>query len=235
MKIVRVELGKRSYEIMIGRGARARVGQFCANPDLRLGSRCLVVTDTTVGPLYGRAVAEGLREGGFTAEAIELEPGEQTKSLDTLRGLYDEMLRHGLDRKSFVVALGGGVVGDVAGFAAATYMRGIPVVQVPTTVVAQVDSSIGGKTGVNLPQGKNLVGAFHQPRLVVVDPETLYTLEERDMRAGFAELITHAVIRDAVYFAWLEAHVAAFMGLDLPTLEEVVAESCRIKGAGSGW
>jgi 3-dehydroquinate synthase len=110
-------------------------------------------------------------------------------------------------------------------------MRGIPVVQVPTTVVAQVDSSIGGKTGVNLPQGKNLIGAFHQPRLVVADPETLYTLEERDMRAGFAELIKHAAIRDAVYFAWLEAHVAAFMGLDLPTLEEAVAESCRVKGA----
>jgi len=229
VKTVRVDLAERSYDIVIAPGSRARVGQLTKK--LGLGSRCLVVTDTTVGPLYARAVLEGLGETGFTAEKVELEPGEQAKSLDTLRGLYDEMLRHGLDRKSFVVALGGGVVGDVAAYAAATYMRGIPVVQVPTTVVAQVDSSVGGKTGVNLPQGKNLVGAFHQPRLVVVDPETLYTLEERDLRAGLAEIVKHAAIRDAVHFAWLEVHVAAFMGLDLPALEEAIAQSCIIKAA----
>lgn len=227
MKTVRVELADRSYDIMIAPGTRARVGELAKK--LGLGSRCLVVTDETVGPLYARTVVDGLREAGFATETAELEPGEQSKSLETVRGLYDEMLQKNLDRKSFIVALGGGVVGDVAGFAAATYMRGIPIVQVPTTVVAQVDSSVGGKTGVNLPEGKNLVGAFHQPRLVVIDPETLYTLEERDLRAGFAEIAKHGAIRDAVHFTWLEAHVVAFMGLDLPTLEEAIAESCRIK------
>jgi len=229
VKTVRVELAERSYDIVIAAGSRARVGELCRG--LGLGSRCLVVTDETVGPLYGRPVVEGLREPGFAVESVAIEPGEQVKALATVERLYDDMLRCGLDRKSFVVALGGGVVGDVAGFAAATYMRGIAVVQVPTTVVAQVDSSIGGKTGVNLAEGKNLVGAFHQPRLVVIDPETLYTLEERDLRAGFAEIVKHGVIRDAVHFAWLEAYVAAFLGLDLPTLEEAIAESCRIKAA----
>jgi len=229
MTTVRVELAERSYDIVIAPGARSRVGELCK--ELGLGSRCLVVTDTTVGPLYARAVIESLQGAGFSAERIELEPGEQSKSLETAGRLYGEMLAKNLDRKSFVVALGGGVVGDVAGYAAATYMRGIPYVQVPTTVVAQVDSSIGGKTGVNLPQGKNLVGAFHQPRLVVIDPETLYTLEERDLRAGFAEMVKHGAIRDAVHFAWLEMHVAAFIGLDVPALEHGIAESCRIKAA----
>jgi len=229
VKTVRVELAERSYDIVIAAGSRARVGELCRG--LGLGSRCLVVTDETVGPLYGRPVVEGLRAAGFAVESVAIAAGEQAKNLATVERLYDDMLQGGLDRKSFVLALGGGVVGDVAGFAAATYMRGIAVVQVPTTVVAQVDSSIGGKTGVNLAQGKNLVGAFHQPRLVVIDPETLYTLEERDLRAGFAEIVKHGVIRDAVHFAWLEAHVAAFMGLDSPTLEEAIAESCRIKAA----
>ena len=229
MKTVRVELAERSYDIVIAAGSRARVGELCRG--LGLGSRCLVVTDEMVGPLYGRPVIEGLRGAGFAVESVTIAAGEQAKTLATVERLYDDMLQGGLDRKSFVVALGGGVVGDVAGFAAATYMRGIAVVQVPTTVVAQVDSSLGGKTGVNLARGKNLVGAFHQPRLVVIDPETLYTLEERDLRAGFAEIVKHGVIRDAVHFAWLEAHVAAFMGLDSPTLEEAIAESCRIKAA----
>ena len=229
MKTVRVELAERSYDIVIAAGSRARVGELCRG--LGLGSRCLVVTDEMVGPLYGRPVIEGLRGAGFAVESVTIAAGEQAKTLATVERLYDDMLQGGLDRKSFVLALGGGVVGDVAGFAAATYMRGIAVVQVPTTVVAQVDSSIGGKTGVNLARGKNLVGAFHQPRLVVIDPETLYTLEERDLRAGFAEIVKHGVIRDAVHFAWLEAHVAAFMGLDSPTLEEAIAESCRIKAA----
>jgi len=229
VKTVRVELAERSYDIVIAAGSRARVGELCRG--LGLGSRCLVVTDEMVGPLYGRPVIEGLRGAGFAVESVTIAAGEQAKTLATVERLYDDMLQGGLDRKSFVLALGGGVVGDVAGFAAATYMRGIAVVQVPTTVVAQVDSSIGGKTGVNLARGKNLVGAFHQPRLVVIDPETLYTLEERDLRAGFAEIVKHGVIRDAVHFAWLEAHVAAFMGLDSPTLEEAIAESCRIKAA----
>jgi 3-dehydroquinate synthase len=229
VRTVRVDLDERSYDIVIAPGARSRVGELAK--ELGLGSRCLVVADTTVGPLYARAVIEGLRGAGFLAEKVELAPGEQTKSLETARCLYDEMLAAGLDRRSFILALGGGVVGDVAGYAAATYMRGIPFVQVPTTVMAQVDSSVGGKTGVNLRQGKNLVGAFHQPRLVVIDPETLYTLEERDLRAGFAEVVKHGAVRDAVHFAWLEVHVAAFLGLDLPTLEEAIAESCRIKAA----
>ncbi|MBN1918851.1 MAG: 3-dehydroquinate synthase [Verrucomicrobia bacterium] len=229
MKTIRVELAERSYDILIAAGLRARVGELCH--ELGLGSRGLLITDETVGPLYGRPVLEGLGAAGFSVESVAIAPGEQAKALATVERLYDEMLRGGLDRKSFVVALGGGVVGDVAGFAAATYMRGIPVVQVPTTVVAQVDSSLGGKTGVNLPQGKNLVGAFHQPRLVVIDPETLYTLEERDLRAGFAEIVKHGVIRDAVHFAWLEAYVAAFLGLDPAALEEAIAESCRIKAA----
>jgi 3-dehydroquinate synthase len=227
VRTVRVELAERSYEIVIAPGARSRVGELCQG--LGLGPRCLVVTDKTVGPLYGRAVVESLAGAGFEAPIVELEPGEEAKTLETVRALFGQMLDRGLDRKSFVVALGGGVVGDVAGYAAATYMRGIPFIQVPTTVVAQVDSSVGGKTGVNLPEGKNLVGAFHQPRLVAIDPETLYTLEERDLRAGFAEMVKHGAIRDAVHFAWLEVHVAAFMGLHLPTLEEAIAESCRIK------
>ena len=182
MRQVKVPLKERSYSIFIGGGLLVRLGAECAK--LKLGQRCAVISDTNVAPRYSRAAIASLKAAGFDPVLITVPAGETSKSLKTVQACYDELASHRLERKSFIVALGGGVVGDLAGFVAATYLRGVPFVQVPTTLLAQVDSSVGGKVGVNLKAGKNLVGAFYQPKLVLCDLDTLRTLPKREFCNG---------------------------------------------------
>jgi 3-dehydroquinate synthase len=204
---VNIDTGTQTYPIHIGSDLLAQSGPWLAA--LGVGPRVLVVTDRRVAGLFGDTVQESLRRAGLEPTMAVIPPGERSKSLKQAAKLYDAALQAGLDRRSGVVALGGGVVGDLAGFVAATYMRGIPLAQLPTTLLAQVDSSVGGKTGVDLPQGKNLVGAFHQPCLVVADVRTLATLPPREVRAGLAEVIKYGLILDADLFADLERHFHA--------------------------
>jgi 3-dehydroquinate synthase len=226
-KTVRVALADRSYDIIIGRGARRELGARCRA--LGLGQRCAIITDANVAPLFAGAAERNLRAAGFEPVVITVPAGETAKSLKTVQRCYDQLAAHRLERKSFVVALGGGVIGDLAGFVAATYLRGVPFVQMPTTLLAQVDSSVGGKVGVNLDAGKNLVGAFYQPRLVLCDLDTLKTLPARELRAGLAEVIKYGIIYDAPLFARLERDLKKLLRLDGPTLAEVVARCCEIK------
>ena len=202
MRTVHVSLGNRSYDIKIAPGLIGRLGRECAR--LKLAARCAIITDTNVGKRYAKAAFNSLATAGFSPSLIIVQPGETAKSLKTVQSCYDQLAAHRLERKSFIVALGGGVVGDLAGFLAATYLRGIAFVQVPTTLLAQVDSSVGGKVGVNLKAGKNLVGAFYQPRLVLCDLDALKTLPDREFRAGLAEVIKYGIIYDAKLFAQLE-------------------------------
>ncbi|HWQ92429.1 MAG TPA: 3-dehydroquinate synthase family protein, partial [Clostridia bacterium] len=192
VRIVKVSLGDRSYAIKTGPGLLQDLGVDCAR--LHLGKRCAIITDTNVAPLHAEAARQSLTNAGFDCTLVTVPAGEQSKRLQIVQSCYDQLADHRLERKSFVVALGGGVVGDLAGFVAATYMRGISFVQVPTTLLAQVDSSVGGKVGVNLPAGKNLVGAFYQPRLVLCDLATLSSLPEREFRSGLAEVIKYGII-----------------------------------------
>lgn len=226
---VTVNLGKRSYPILVGTGLLAQLGEL-----LRAGFgalRVMVITNPTVRNLYGTAVENSLRRAGWDTVWAEMPDGEEHKTLATVETLYDLALDRELDRACPVVALGGGVVGDTAGFFAATYQRGVPFVQVPTTLLAQVDASVGGKVGVNHPRGKNMIGAFYQPRLVVADLDTLATLPLREIRAGLAEVIKYGVIRDAAFFAWLEENVERLLRLEREALAHAVATSCRIKAA----
>lgn len=198
-----VNLGPRSYTVQVGRGLLAGMG---AQISKKLhGTKVAVVTDSNVGPLYAETVMKSLTEAGKQPVLITVAAGEASKSLEHVEMICDELVRAGLDRKSFLVALGGGVIGDLAGFAASVYQRGIPYVQVPTTVLSQVDSSVGGKTGVNLSDAKNMVGAFHQPAHVVADVDTLDSLPKREWNEGFAEIIKHAAIKDASMFDAIEA------------------------------
>lgn len=224
---VPVSLPGRTCRVLTGSGLLARTGELCREAGLR-GS-CAVITDENVARLHAAAVSESLRAGGHGPHLFEVPAGESSKSLSAAEGLADRMIAAGLDRGSFVVALGGGVVGDLAGFVAAIYQRGIPFVQIPTTIVAQVDSSIGGKTGVNTRAGKNLIGAFHQPRLVLADTLTLETLPDREYREGFAEVIKHAVIRDAAMLDELDpagprASLAPLIARNITIKAAIVAE-----------
>ncbi len=227
VRIVKVPLGKRSYEIKIGTGLLARLGGECRK--LGLSSQCAVITDSRVGRLYGAAAVNSLKAAGFEPVRLTFAAGEQQKNLTNVESCYTQLAKHRLERKSFVVALGGGVVGDLAGFVAATYLRGLPFVQVPTTLLAQVDSSVGGKVGVNLQAGKNLVGAFHQPRLVLCDLDALQTLPARELRAGLAEVIKYGIIWDAGLFGRLERQMARLVKNDTAALAAVIARSCEIK------
>jgi 3-dehydroquinate synthase len=224
---VPVQLGRRSYAIKIGGGLLARLGGECAR--LKLGARCAIITDTNVGRRFAKAAFNSLATAGFSPSLIVVPAGETAKSLKTVQTGYDLLAAQRLERKSFIVALGGGVVGDLAGFVAATYLRGIAFVQVPTTLLAQVDSSVGGKVGVNLKAGKNLVGAFYQPRLVLCDLDTLATLPEREYRAGLAEVIKYGIIYDAKLFAQLERDLPKLLRREPKTLAAVVARCCEIK------
>jgi 3-dehydroquinate synthase len=227
MTDILVNLGSRSYRIQVAAGALGTVGAELAK--LRVGRKAVLVSDPMVARLHGEPVAGSLRAAGFDVIRLSVPQGEQAKQLETARETWDLLLSAGCDRTSTVVALGGGAVGDLAGFVAATYMRGVNFVQVPTTLLAQVDASIGGKTAIDHPSAKNLIGAFHQPRLVIVDPLVLTTLPEREFRSGLAEVIKHGIVLDASYFEDLEANVPALLGRDLTTLERVVAGSCRLK------
>lgn len=223
-RTVKVALGARSYEIRIG----TDIPVFGNLADAR-GVRVLVVSDTNVDPLYGDRTETALCEAGVTVTRAVVPAGEATKGQEHVFALYDQALAAGLDRGGIIVALGGGVVGDLAGFVAATFLRGIRYIQVPTTLLAMVDSSVGGKTGINLPQGKNLVGAFHQPAEVVVDLSTLTTLPDREYISGLAEVVKHGVIRDAAFFERLEANTERVADRDPEFLAEVVARCCEIK------
>src|SRR5215472_8992578 len=227
MRIVNVPLGARSYEIKIGPGLLKELGPHCAS--LNLGHRCAIISDRNVAPKFARAAQSSLKKAGFESVLITVPAGETAKSLKVVEKCYDALAKQRLERKSFIVALGGGVVGDLAGFVAASYLRGIPFVQVPTTLLAHVDSSVGGKVGVNLKSGKNLVGAFHQPRLVLCDLDTLRTLPSREFRAGLAEVIKYGIIYDAALFERLERDLPKLLERDPATLVEVIARSCEIK------
>ncbi len=227
MRIVKVPLGSRSYDIKIGTGLLASVGRECAR--LALSRRCVIISDRNVAPRYGQAAQEALTKAGFAAALVTIPAGETAKSLRTLKACYDQLAAQRLERKSFIVALGGGVVGDLAGFVAATYLRGLPFVQVPTTLLAQVDSSVGGKVGLNLKAGKNLVGAFHQPRLVLCDLATLASLPMREYRSGLAEVIKYGIIYDAGLFRRLERDLPRLLRRDERTLAAVIARCCEIK------
>ncbi|HWY74969.1 MAG TPA: 3-dehydroquinate synthase [Verrucomicrobiae bacterium] len=227
MRTVKVPLGNRSYRILIDERLLERLGAECAK--LELGNRCAVITDRNVAPRFGKAALRSLTAAGFEPFLIAVPAGETAKRLKTVHFCYDQLAAHRLERKSFIVALGGGVVGDLAGFVAATYLRGIAFVQVPTTLLAQVDSSVGGKVGVNLTAGKNLVGAFYQPRLVLCDLKTLHTLPEREFRAGLAEVIKYGIIYDASLFKRLESDLHNLLKRDPNTLADVVARCCEIK------
>ena len=227
MRVVKVALGPRSYAIQIDRGLLAGLGEQCAQ--LGLGRRCAVITDSNVAPKYGGAAQRSLGQAGFEPVLIRVPAGETAKSLKTVQSCYDQLAEHRLERKSFIVALGGGVVGDLAGFVAATYLRGLAFIQVPTTLLAQVDSSVGGKVGVNLRAGKNLVGAFHQPRLVSCDLGTLSTLPIREFRAGLAEVIKYGIVYDRALFTRLERDLPELMDRHSAILAAVIARCCEIK------
>jgi len=227
MRTVKVSLAERSYPIQIGTGLLGRLGAECAR--LKLGHRCAIISNTQVAPLYAAKVKASLVKAGFEPVLITVPSGETAKSLKVVQECYDKLAMHRLERKSFIVALGGGVVGDLAGFVAATYLRGIAFVQVPTTLLAQVDSSVGGKVGVNLRAGKNLVGAFYQPRLVLCDLDTLKTLSKREFRAGLAEVIKYGIIYDARLFTQLERDLPKILKRDEKILAAVVARCCEIK------
>ncbi|HEY3392111.1 MAG TPA: 3-dehydroquinate synthase [Lacipirellulaceae bacterium] len=227
MPTVHVNLGPRSYDIEIGSGNLRETARFCdAEAE---DAHAVIITDANVDDLYTEPVADSLVEAGAEVDILSVEAGEQSKAPEVAAELWEQMLDQGADRKSVVVALGGGVVGDLAGFVAATFARGLRFVQVPTTLLAQVDSSVGGKVGVNLPGGKNLVGAFWQPRGVVIDVDVLDTLPQREFRAGLAEVVKYGVIQDAEFFALLEANVAPINSRDHAVLTRIIERCCRLK------
>jgi 3-dehydroquinate synthase len=228
MQRITIALPDRPYDIVI---AQPLVDGHAAELTAVISGRhCLVVTDSNVGPLYADAATQLLRSSGaIQVDVVSFPAGEQSKNLDTVARLYKESVQAGLDRSSTVVALGGGVVGDTAGFLAATYMRGIELVQMPTSLLAHVDSSVGGKTGVDLDEGKNLVGAFHQPQLVLSDVTTLNTLDDRQLRCGLAEVVKYGVILDAEFFSWLEDNVSGLLQRAPEIYSHVIGRSCQLK------
>ncbi len=221
---VDVNLGDRSYPIVIGRGLLD--GEFDLSEFVR-GTDCLVVSNETVAPLYYEKLLPNL--AGCDVSSVNLPDGEAHKTVPTMQTIIDRLAEAGANRDTTVLALGGGVVGDIAGFAAACYMRGVNFIQVPTTLLAQVDSSVGGKTGVNHEKGKNLVGAFHQPQVVLIDTATLETLPDRELKAGLAEVIKYGAICDAEFFGWLEANMTALLQRDPEVLAHAIHRSCELK------
>ncbi len=227
MSKIRIELGERSYDIHIGEGLIGGAGELIAGACT--GRTAAILTNPKIGNLYAERLVQSLEDSGITSHVIVIPAGERYKTLRTIARIYERLLDARLDRSSMVIGLGGGVVGDMAGFAAATYLRGIDFVQMPTSLLAQVDASIGGKTGVDLPRGKNLVGAFHQPKIVMIDISALRTLPRREFRAGLAEVIKHGIIRDGEYFAFLRENLDAVARLEPCALERTIEWSCAIK------
>lgn len=228
MITVNVELGERAYPIHIGAGLIGRTELFA--PRIK-GASVAVVTNSTIDPLYGNQLRAALEPLGKKVTTVVLPDGEAHKNWETLNKIFDALLTERADRKTTLIALGGGVVGDMTGFAAACYMRGVPFIQVPTTLLSQVDSSVGGKTGINHPLGKNMIGAFYQPQAVIADIGALHSLPEREMAAGIAEVIKTAAIKDAEFFEWIEANVEALNRQDESALAHAVKRSCEIKAS----
>lgn len=226
MQSLNVSLGDRTYPIHIGQGLLGQAQLIL--PHLKR-KYVAIVTNTTVAPLYLDVVSHALREQGVTVIPIILPDGEAYKNSDTLNMIYDALLQNHCERSTTLIALGGGVIGDLTGYAAATYLRGVPFIQIPTTLLSQVDSSVGGKTGINHPFGKNMIGAFYQPQLVLADIDTLKTLPARELSAGLAEVIKYGLIRDEPFFNWLETNMAKLMGLDSDALSYAIFRSCENK------
>lgn len=226
METLNVALGDRSYPIYVGPALLERADLLL--PFLRR-PKAAIVTNTTVAPLYLQRLADPLRRAGVDVAEIILPDGEQFKDWQTLNSIFDVLLQRRCDRSTTLIALGGGVVGDITGFAAACFQRGVPFIQVPTTVLAQVDSSVGGKTAINHPLGKNMIGAFHQPQLVLADTDTLNTLPDRQLRAGLAEVIKYGLIRDLPFLEWLEASLDRLLEREAVALGEAICRSCRNK------
>ncbi|WP_374567250.1 3-dehydroquinate synthase [Ideonella sp.] len=223
---VTVALGDRSYEIVIGAGVLADDAFWRGLPSAR---HALIVTNDTVGPIYAAQLRQRLESTYADVVVVSLPDGESFKDWSTLNRIFDALLGHGCDRKTVLFALGGGVVGDMTGFAAACYMRGVPFVQVPTTLLSQVDSSVGGKTAINHPLGKNMIGAFYQPARVLCDLDTLASLPDRELSAGLAEVIKYGPIADAGLMDWLEEHMEGLRRRETPLLRQVIRRSCEIK------
>ena len=226
MQTLKVELADRSYPIHIGRNLISDASLIL--PYLKR-KHVAIVTNTTVAPLYLEQLSQSLQAAGVTVIAIILPDGEAYKNSTTLNTIYDTLLQNRCERSTTLIALGGGVIGDLTGYAAATYLRGVPFIQIPTTLLSQVDSSVGGKTGINHPLGKNMIGAFYQPQLVLADIDTLQTLPAREFAAGMAEIIKYGLIRDAEFFDWLELNMASLMQLDEATLSYAIFRSCQNK------
>ena len=223
---VHIDLGDRSYPIVISGGAMALADTFAVCPK---ASQALIVSNVTVAPLYADRLKAQLQQRYARVEVLQLPDGEAHKNWNTLQTIFDALMQNGADRKTVLFALGGGVVGDMTGYAAASFMRGVPFVQVPTTLLSQVDSSVGGKTGINHPLGKNMIGAFYQPQLVVCDLDTIDTLPARELSAGLAEVIKYGPIADMDFLDWLEANMDALMARDKKALAFAVRRSCEIK------
>ena len=226
MRSLNVSLGTRAYPIHIGAGLLRHSDLILAHLTT---ARAAIVSNTTVAPLYLETLAAALRAAGVALTQIVLPDGEQYKNWETLNLIFDTLLAERCDRSTTIIALGGGVIGDLAGFAAASYQRGVPFIQVPTTLLAQVDSSVGGKTGINHPRGKNMIGAFWQPKLVLADTDTLKTLPERELSAGLAEVIKYGLIRDLPFLEWLEANVEQLRARDGAALAYAIERSCSNK------
>jgi 3-dehydroquinate synthase len=227
MRRISVPLGERSYDVYVGYDVLDQLPGALLQLDLK--GKAMVVTNPRINSLYGDLLCRRMREAGFETLAVEIPDGEVYKSLETAHTLYDSLVTHGFERRSLIVALGGGVVGDLAGFVAATFMRGVPYVQVPTTLLAQVDSSVGGKVAVNHSKGKNLIGTFYQPSLVWIDTKTLETLPKRQFFSGLAEVTKYGVVADEQLFRYSEDNAWRLKGLNQEVLQEVIARSCSIK------
>jgi 3-dehydroquinate synthase len=226
MQTLTVDLGDRSYPIHIGSGLLAQADLIL--PHLAQ-KRVMIVTNTTVAPLYLAQLTATLQAGGVTVAQVVLPDGEAYKNWETLNLIFDALLTDRAERKTTLIALGGGVIGDMTGFAAACYQRGMPFIQIPTTLLSQVDSSVGGKTGINHPLGKNMIGAFYQPKLVLADTDTLKTLPARELSAGLAEVIKYGLIWDAEFLTWLEANIDRLRALDPAAITHAIYRSCEIK------
>ncbi|MFW0777994.1 MAG: 3-dehydroquinate synthase [Rickettsiales bacterium] len=233
---IEVALGDRSYDILIGERLLSKAGELIA--PVMQGSQAIVIADKNVGKFYLHRLGNALDDAGIRHRSIVLEPGEHSKSLESFNTLIEDLLRQQPDRKTTLIALGGGVIGDITGFAASVLLRGVDFIQIPTTLLAQIDSSVGGKTAINSRLGKNLIGSFHQPRLVLADISTLATLPKRELMAGYGEMLKYALIGDADFFSWLETHATEMLAIDptLPTQDHsdliaAIVKSCKAKAA----
>ena len=226
-KKLTVKLGKRSYPIIIGKGLLSESGKMIKG--FKLGKKVLIVTNPRIKLLYAKSLLSSLKEASFEVFLKVIPDGEQYKSFSQAKKIYDVLLKHHFERNSFIIALGGGVIGDLAGFAAATYARGIPFIQIPTTLLAQVDSSVGGKVAVNHPSGKNMIGAFYQPKAVIIDLEMLSSLPRKQLKVGLAEVVKYGVIWDSRFFHYLEEHTRKILNYDYECLKHIIFRSCQIK------